>query len=387
MAEIYNRSSDEVLEAQEVDADSGLSDAEVKKRLEQHGENRLDEAQTRSTWRIFVDQFKSLIFAILFGAAALSFLFGEVIQGFAILVAIAINAAIGFFTELRATRSMEALRKMERVSARVLRDGEEQEIDAAELVPGDIVLLDAGEVVPADLRLVESGNLRLNESALTGESVPQGKTTDPLEGETEVTERENMAFKGTSVSNGSGRGVVTATGMKTELGRISRLAEEAEENQTPLEKRLDRLSRRLLVVRSVVIESAPLVSEFVGIVRPAAYLLHELVRDRSVYPGPLRLISSRAVPKTVDTLAPNSRSPASWTLAMGRVRRLGPERATRAESRRLFPAKVEHWWRDELHLVRTEEPARQTGKPDGRCPPARGQEAEFSAHESWPSRP
>jgi len=269
MAEIYNRSSDEVLEAQEVDADSGLSDAEVKKRLEQHGENRLDEAQTRSTWRIFVDQFKSLIFAILFGAAALSFLFGEVIQGFAILVAIAINAAIGFFTELRATRSMEALRKMERVSARVLRDGEEQEIDAAELVPGDIVLLDSGEVVPADLRLVESGNLRLNESALTGESVPQGKMTDPLEGETEVTERENMAFKGTSVSNGSGRGVVTATGMKTELGRISRLAEEAEENQTPLEKRLDRLSRRLLVVIVIV---AALVS-IVGIVAGRDLLL------------------------------------------------------------------------------------------------------------------
>ncbi|SDY48844.1 cation-translocating P-type ATPase [Citreimonas salinaria] len=262
MVEVYNQSSDEVLGAQAVDADTGLSNSEAKSRLEEYGENRLDEAERRSGWRIFVEQFKSLIFGILFGAAALSFAFQEVVQGIAILIAILINAAIGFFTELRATRSMEALREMERVSARVLRDGEERETDAAELVPGDIVLIEAGEVVPADLRLVRAYNLRMNESALTGESVPQGKTTDPIEGDVEVAERDNIAFKGTSVSNGSGRGVVVATGMETELGHISRLAEEAEEEETPLEKRLDRLSRRLLVVIVIV---AALVS-VVGIV-------------------------------------------------------------------------------------------------------------------------
>jgi Ca2+-transporting ATPase len=252
MAEVYNQTSDDVLKAQGVDADSGLSGSEVKSRLEEHGPNRLEEAERRSAWRILVDQFKSLIFAILFGAAALSFGLGEIVQGFAILVAILINAAVGFFTELRATRSMEALREMERISARVRRDGEERDVDAVELVPGDIVLLEAGDVVPADLRLVRAGNLRLNESALTGESVPQGKTTAAIEGHVELAERENMAFKGTSISNGTGTGVVVATGMETELGHISRLAEEAEEEETPLEKRLDRLARRLLVVIVIV---------------------------------------------------------------------------------------------------------------------------------------
>ena len=253
MAEsVYQQSGDEVLEAQGVEAETGLSASEARERLEKHGENRLEEAERRSAGRIFIDQFKSLIFAILFGAAALSFAFSEVVQGIAILVAILINAGVGFFTELRATRSMEALREMERVSARVRRDGEEHEIDAAELVPGDIVLLDAGDIVPADLRLVEAGNLRVNQSALTGESVPQGKTAERIEGEVELAERENMVFKGTSISNGGAVGVVVATGMDTELGHISKLAEEAEEEETPLEKRLNRLSRRLLVVIVVV---------------------------------------------------------------------------------------------------------------------------------------
>ena len=270
MAEkVYQKPTKDVLEAQGVDPESGLSDAEAKKRLEKHGENRLEETERRSAWRILLDQFKSLIFAILFGAAALSFVFSEVVQGIAILVAILINAAIGFFTELRATRSMEALREMERISARVRRDGEERETDAAELVPGDIVLLEAGDVVPADLRLVEAGNLRANQSALTGESVPQGKTADRIEEEVELAERENMVFKGTSISNGSALGVVVATGMDTELGHISKLAEEAEEEVTPLEKRLNRLSRRLLVV--IVIVAA--VTSVIGILSGRDLLL------------------------------------------------------------------------------------------------------------------
>ncbi|RDC72332.1 cation-transporting P-type ATPase [Rhodovulum sp. 12E13] len=258
----YRKSGDEVIEAWGADPATGLSEREAQSRLEEHGKNVLEEAERRSAWRIFVDQFKSLIFAILFGAAALSFAFSEVVQGIAILVAIAINAGVGYFTELRATRSMEALREMERITARVRRDGEKRDIDAAELVPGDIVLLEAGDIVPADLRLIEAGNLRVNESALTGESVPQGKTTDPIEGEVDLADRENMAYKGTSISNGSAVGVVVATGMGTELGHISRLAEEAEEEETPLEKRLDRLARRLLVV--IVIVAA--VTSVIGIV-------------------------------------------------------------------------------------------------------------------------
>src|SRR6056297_4047092 len=251
-AEPHAQPVKDVLKAQEVDAESGLSADEASRRLERHGPNQLEEAERKPTWRIFVDQFKSLIFAILFGAAALSFVFGETVQALAILVAILINAGVGFFTELRATRSMEALREMERMTARVRRDGDVDETDAAGLVPGDIVLVEAGEVVPADLRLVEASNLRLNESALTGESVPQGKTVEPVDAGAPLAERSNMVFKGTSVSNGSGTGVVVGTGMETELGRISEMAEKAEEEETPLEKRLDRLARRLLVVIVIV---------------------------------------------------------------------------------------------------------------------------------------
>ncbi|MEE4117487.1 MAG: cation-transporting P-type ATPase [Paracoccaceae bacterium] len=248
----WRQAPDEVLAAWQVDPETGLSEGEARERLDRHGANRLKEATRKSALIILADQFKSLIFLLLFGAAAASFLLGETVQAIAILVAILINGAIGFFIELRATRSMEALREMERVSARVCRDGAPREVEAADLVPGDIVLLEAGDVVPADLRLVEAANLRIDESALTGESVPQGKTVDAIEGEVPLAERGNMAFKGTSVSNGSGLGVVVATGMATELGRISELADTAGEEETPLEKRLDRLARRLLVVIMIV---------------------------------------------------------------------------------------------------------------------------------------
>ncbi|MDG4647829.1 cation-transporting P-type ATPase [Roseibacterium sp. SDUM158017] len=261
-AEAYRETASRTLEAQGVDPARGLSAQEARKRLRKHGHNRLETARHRSAWRILADQFKSLIFAILFGAAALSFAFSEIVQGAAILVAVAINAGVGFFTELHATRSMEALREMERISARVRRGGRERDIDAANLVPGDMVLLKAGDIVPADLRLVEAGNLRVNQSTLTGEPVPQGKTTDTLEGDVELAARSNMAYKGTSVGNGSALGVVVATGMETELGRISHLAEEAASEQTPLERRLDRLARRLLLV--IVVVAA--VTSVIGIV-------------------------------------------------------------------------------------------------------------------------
>ncbi len=252
MAEPWRQTIEDALAEREVDAERGLSGQEARRRLDETGENALRRVESKSTWRILVDQFKSLIFAILFAAVLLSLFLGEVVQSAAILAAMLINAGIGFATELRATRSMEALRELEKVRARVRRDGEVRELDAAQLVPGDIVLLEAGEMVPADLRLIEAENLQVDQAALTGESVPQGRTTDALEGDVPLADRENMAFKGTSVSNGGGVGVVVATGMDTELGHISELAEQAEEEETPLEKRLDRLARRLLVVILIV---------------------------------------------------------------------------------------------------------------------------------------
>jgi Ca2+-transporting ATPase len=251
-APAYRRPAREVCAAQGVDPAEGLSAREAARRRDRHGPNRLDAAERKSTWRILIDQFRSLIFALLFAAAAASFLLGETVQAAAILVAILINGAIGFATELRATRSMEALRALERVAARVRRDGADTDIDAIDLVPGDIVRLAAGDVVPADLRLVEAGRLRIDQSALTGESVPQGKTAEALAAEAPLADRSDMAYKGTSVAQGEGLGVVVATGPATELGRISDLAAGAESAETPLEKRLDRLARRLLVVILIV---------------------------------------------------------------------------------------------------------------------------------------
>lgn len=239
-------SNDEVLRHYQVERSEGLSENEVKQRREQFGQNRLREAAQRSALSILIEQFKSVIVGLLLVAAVLAFLFGDIIEGVAILAVILINAAIGFFTELRAVRSMEALQQLGQVKARVRRGGRVREIDAEQIVPGDILILEGGDVVTADARLLEAAKLQANESALTGESVPVSKSTSPLEGETELAERENMVFKGTAITRGSGEGIVVATGMETELGHISSLVEEAEDETTPLEKRLDQLGQKLV---------------------------------------------------------------------------------------------------------------------------------------------
>jgi Ca2+-transporting ATPase len=242
----------EILGALDVSADEGLDASEVKRRRGRFGANRLRQAESQSAWQILLEQFKSLIVLLLVAAAALSFAFGEWVEGVAITAVILINAMIGFVTELRAVRSMEALQQLVSVSAKVRRDGHAQEIRAEELVPGDIVLLEGGDVVTADLRLIKASKLQANESALTGESVPVSKQVESLEEDVPLAERSNMVFKGTAVTRGAGEGVVVATGMDTELGHISSLVEEAEEEVTPLEKRLGQLGRRLIWVTLVI---------------------------------------------------------------------------------------------------------------------------------------
>jgi P-type Ca2+ transporter type 2C len=232
--------------------DKGLDDAEARNRRGQFGPNRLREARRRSLWEILLEQFKSLVVLLLVAAAAVSFAFGEWVEGTAIVVVVIINAALGFFTELRAVRSMEALKKMGRVSTKVRRRGQVREVGAEELVPGDIVLIEGGDIITADLRLVEASKLQANESALTGESAPVSKQVAPLAVDTPLAERANMLFKGTAVTRGAGEGVVVATGMETELGRISSLVEEAEDESTPLEQRLDQLGRKLIWITLVI---------------------------------------------------------------------------------------------------------------------------------------
>jgi Ca2+-transporting ATPase len=236
----------DILKELQVSPERGLTASQVSDRKSRYGLNELRQAQPKSAWRILGNQFKSLIILLLAVAAALSFAFGEFIEGVAIAVVIFINAVIGFVTEIRAIRSMEALRRLGSVNARVRRDGQLQEIPAQQIVPGDIVVLEGGDIVTADLRLIEASKLQADESALTGESLPVSKQVEPVDKETGIAERTNMLFKGTAVTRGSGEGVVVMTGMNTELGQISSLVEEAREEQTPLEKRLDQLGHRLI---------------------------------------------------------------------------------------------------------------------------------------------
>jgi P-type Ca2+ transporter type 2C len=246
------RSVEETFQDQSVDPERGLDEAEVVRRRKEHGSNRLGEAERASPWKILADQFRNLVIGILAVAAIVSFAMGEIVQMAAILAAIVINAAIGFVTEWKAVRSMEALRSLGTVQTRVTRDGTSATVDSKDLVPGDVVLLDAGDVVTADLRLIEANGLTCDESSLTGESVPLTKTAEAVEADAPLAERTSMAFKGTAVTGGSGAGVVVATGMQTELGGIARMTSEASEEATPLEKRLDRLARNLVVVTLIV---------------------------------------------------------------------------------------------------------------------------------------
>jgi Ca2+-transporting ATPase len=184
--------------------------------------------QKVSAWTILANQFKSLLVLLLAIATVLSLIFGDLIEGIAIAAVILINAAIGFFTELRAVRSMEALQKLGNVRAKVIRGGELQEIPAQNIVPGDVLTFEGGDVVTADVRLFEASKLQADEAALTGESIPTGKESDPVPEDAPLAERRPLLFKGTSITRGSGKGIVIATGMDTELGKISTLVEDAE---------------------------------------------------------------------------------------------------------------------------------------------------------------
>ncbi|ARA92556.1 ATPase [Rhodothermaceae bacterium RA] len=232
----------------DVRPEQGLSDEEAAARLRRYGPNRLRAHPRRSAWHILMDQFKSLIVALLATAALVAFLSGETLEGWAIVAVLLINAAIGFATELRAVRSMEALFAFDRLTARVRRGGHVKTLPAEQLVPGDVVLLEGGDLVTADLRLVEASKLQTDESALTGESIPVGKRPEPVAEDAPLAERTSMLYKGTAVTRGSGLALVVATGMATELGRISALVAEAEDEATPLEVRLQRLGRRLIWV-------------------------------------------------------------------------------------------------------------------------------------------
>jgi len=235
------------------DAAKGISPEEAAQRLEQYGWNVIEATRRRSAWLILLHQLKSAVVYLLLAAAALSAFFQEWADAIAILLVIAVNTAIGFIMEFQAEHSMEALREMTQLQARVIRGGRTIEIPVEEIVPGDLLFLEAGDLAPADGRIVEASQLQVNESALTGESVPVEKDTQPLEGNMPLGDRSNMLFKGTFISNGNARMICTATGMQTELGHIATMVGEAAAGSTPLEKKLEGFSRRLMGITLIIV--------------------------------------------------------------------------------------------------------------------------------------
>ncbi|MCE2090251.1 cation-translocating P-type ATPase [Streptococcus thermophilus] len=262
----YTQGVEEVLKSLDTSVD-GLSTAQAKERLDAYGYNELDEGEKRSLLSKFIDQFKDLMIIILLVAAALSII-TEGRHGLTdaciIFAVVVLNAAFGVYQEGQAEAAIEALKNMSSPMARVRRDGNVVEIDSRELVPGDIVLLEAGDVVPADMRLIEAASLKIEEAALTGESVPVEKdVTETVEAEAGIGDRVNMCYQNSNVTYGRGTGVVTNTGMYTEVGKIADMLANADESQTPLKQSLEQLSKTLTYLIIAIALVTFLVSVFI----------------------------------------------------------------------------------------------------------------------------
>ena len=249
----HNTPQEDLLKELRTSLEAGLSSQEAQQRLGQYGENKLAEKKKKTNLQRFLEQFKDAMIIILLLAAAVSFVvacFGhdpmEFFEPLLILLIVVLNAVLGMVQEAKAEKALDALKSMSAPHARVLRDGKEQVIDAAQLVPGDVIRLEAGDFIPADARLLKSVSLKSEESALTGESVPSEKDAAALvEEKAPLGDRSNMVFSGCSVTYGTATAVVTGTGMNTEMGKIAGLLEGEEEGQTPLQQKLAQLGKYL----------------------------------------------------------------------------------------------------------------------------------------------
>src|SRR5215470_16988140 len=227
-------SVDEVVQRLTTDVRRGLDAGDAAKRLETHGPNRLPAGKKRGPFMRFISQFNNVLVYVLLGAGFIKLMLGLWIDASIILGVVILNGLLGFIQEGKAEKALDSIRNMLSAEARTLRGGNTRMIPAEQLVPGDIVLLESGDKVPADLRLADVKNLRTEEAALTGESVPADKSTDPVSEKATVGDRESMAFSGTMVVSGRATGVVVGTGSETELGRINQLLASVSALETPL---------------------------------------------------------------------------------------------------------------------------------------------------------
>jgi Ca2+-transporting ATPase len=241
----FRKTVDQALADLGVDVHTGLSEQQAAERLAQYGPNKLAEGKRAGPLKIFLDQFKNIMVLVLLAAAVISGLTHDLTDTFVILAIAVINAVIGFLQEYQADQAMAALKRLSQPLAKVVREGKVLEISSESLVPGDIILIEAGARIPADVRILEAASLRIEESSLTGESLPVEKTLRPLGSDVSLADRSNMAFLGTTCVYGRGRGLVAATGMDTQLGRIASSIQTLKDGQTPLQQRLAGLARIL----------------------------------------------------------------------------------------------------------------------------------------------
>lgn len=247
--------------------EKGLSTKEARLRLQRHGYNKIEEKDKISPIRIFFSQFSSPLMWILVAAVIASIFIGEKTDAIVIGIVIVLNSAIGFAQEYKAEKAIEALKSIASLKAVAIREGFEREIDAREIVPGDIIVLSTGEKVPADARLIEAINLQTQEGALTGESLPVAKDTEAIKNNAGLADRKNMVFSGTIITNGRGKAIVTETGMKTEVGKIAHLIQTTKTDLTPLQKQLKHVVRWLGIL--VVVICALVFA--MGVIKAGAY--------------------------------------------------------------------------------------------------------------------
>ena len=249
----YNQSSDEVLKNLSTTKERGLTEDEAKKRLEEYGENALEAEKKKSFGEKLKEQFFDPMIIILIAAALVSIFVGEGLDAGIIIAIVIVNAFLSIYQEGKAEEAIAALQKMSSPKAKVIRDGDHEEVESNKLVPGDIIVLETGDIVPADLRLIESSNLKIDESSLTGESVAVEKHFDQVyDGKMEIGDRENLAYSSTIVTYGRGMGVVIETGHKTEIGKIATSIATVGDEQTPLQRKLAKLSKTLGILVIVI---------------------------------------------------------------------------------------------------------------------------------------
>ncbi|RXA59142.1 HAD family hydrolase [Enterococcus casseliflavus] len=252
MEKFYQRTINETSEFFKTDKKQGLTDEKVKEKLEKYGENSIRQQKSPSAWKLLWHNLNNLIVYLLFAAAILSFTMGEITEGIAVLIAVLIAVATGFFTELRAQKSIDSLQKMIFTTAKVIRNGHLMEVESSTIVPGDILFLEEGDAVVADARLIKSKNLACIESALTGEAESTDKNAEDIYmEEIPLGDRCNVIFAGTAVTRGNGYAIVTETGMQTEIGKISNMLTGDKNSKTPLDVELDKLGKAIIIAALV----------------------------------------------------------------------------------------------------------------------------------------